>query len=129
MSSGTADLREGDLVQLTDVKGRHHTLTLAAGATFHSHKGAVAHDDLIGRPEGSVVESTGGMAYLVLRPILEDYVLSMGRGAASGPAAGRGQKQCPPGRGRPRGLAAHNPPSSGGFPQARSRPAKAGQSR
>lgn len=82
MSTGAADLRAGDLVQLTDVKGRHHTITLAAGATFHSHKGGVAHDDLIGRPEGSVVESTGGMAYLVLRPILEDYVLSMGRGAA-----------------------------------------------
>lgn len=75
-------LQPGELVQLTDVKGRHHTITLSPGASFHSHKGAVAHDDLLDRPEGSVVESTGGMAYLVLRPILEDYVLSMGRGAA-----------------------------------------------
>ncbi len=72
----------GDLVQLTDNKGRHHTLTLTPGAVFHSHKGGLAHDDLIGRDEGIVVTSTGGMPYLVLRPILEDYVLSMGRGAA-----------------------------------------------
>jgi tRNA (adenine57-N1/adenine58-N1)-methyltransferase len=72
----------GDLVQLTDNRGRHHTITLAEGAVFHSHKGGIGHDSLIGQPEGSVVVSTGGMAYLALRPILEDYVLSMGRKAA-----------------------------------------------
>lgn len=75
-------LRPGELVQLTDVKGRHHTITLVEGATFHTHKGSLSHDDLIGGPEGVVVTSSGGMAYLALRPILEDYVLSMGRGAA-----------------------------------------------
>lgn len=75
-------LSVGDMVQLTDNKGRHHTITLEAGATFHTHKGWFAHDDLIGRPEGCVITSTGGMPYLVLRPILEDFVLSMGRGAA-----------------------------------------------
>lgn len=78
----TAVLVPGDLVQLTDNKGRHHTITLTVGATFHTHKGSVAHDDLLGQPEGIVVTSTGGMPYLVLRPILEDFVLSMGRGAA-----------------------------------------------
>ncbi|MFN8126936.1 MAG: hypothetical protein U0R64_10570 [Candidatus Nanopelagicales bacterium] len=78
----TAPLTAGDLVQLTDRKGRHHTITLAVGGVFHSHKGSLRHDDLIGGPEGVVVTSSGGMPYLVLRPILEDYVLSMGRGAA-----------------------------------------------
>lgn len=73
---------EGDLVQLTDAKGRHHTITLRPAAVFHTHKGGLNHDDLIGRPEGTVLTSTNGMAYLALRPILEDYVLSMGRGAA-----------------------------------------------
>ena len=72
----------GDVVQLTDVKKRHHTITLHPGATFHTHRGAVAHDDLIGRTEGIVITSTGGAGYLALRPILEDYVLSMGRSAA-----------------------------------------------
>lgn len=75
-------LAPGDRVQLTDSKGRHYTLQLQAGATYHTHKGAVAHDDLIGQPEGSVVTSANGTPYLALRPLLADYVLSMPRGAA-----------------------------------------------
>jgi tRNA (adenine57-N1/adenine58-N1)-methyltransferase len=74
-------LRPGDRVQLTDPKGRMHTLTLAPGKVFHTHRGGLAHDDLIGRPEGCVVSSSGGTAYLALRPLLADYVLSMPRGA------------------------------------------------
>src|SRR4051812_49529832 len=74
--------RVGDLVQLTDPKRRHHTIELVAGKEFHTHRGLVAHDDLIGSPEGVVVTSTGGTAYLALRPLLSDYVLSMPRGAA-----------------------------------------------
>ncbi|MFC7550067.1 tRNA (adenine-N1)-methyltransferase [Plantactinospora sp. GCM10030261] len=73
--------RAGDRVQLTDPKGRLHTITLEPGRSFHTHRGALAHDDLIGRPDGSVVTSTGGTAYLALRPLLADYVLSMPRGA------------------------------------------------
>jgi tRNA (adenine57-N1/adenine58-N1)-methyltransferase len=72
----------GDRVQLTDPKGRLHTVTLEPGKEFHTHRGAIAHDHLIGAPEGSVVHSTAGTAYLALRPLLTDYVLSMPRGAA-----------------------------------------------
>ena len=71
----------GDLVQLTDPKGRMHTIELVAGKDFHTHRGPVAHDDLIGKPEGIVVMSQGGTAYVALRPLLADYVLSMPRGA------------------------------------------------
>jgi len=71
----------GDRVQLTDPKGRHYTLVLTPGAQYHTHRGAVSHDDVIGQPEGSLVTSVGGTAYLVLRPLLADYVLSMPRGA------------------------------------------------
>ncbi|NEE03193.1 tRNA (adenine-N1)-methyltransferase [Phytoactinopolyspora halotolerans] len=77
----TGPFNEGDQVQLTDPKGRHHTITLRAGKEFHTHKGSFEHDALIGQPEGSVVISTGGTAYLALRPLLNDYVLSMKRGA------------------------------------------------
>lgn len=73
--------RVGDRVQLTDPKGRMHTLQLVEGKVFHTHRGGLAHDELIGAPEGSVVSSTGGTAYLALRPLLTDYVLSMPRGA------------------------------------------------
>ncbi|PKV97099.1 tRNA (adenine57-N1/adenine58-N1)-methyltransferase [Amycolatopsis echigonensis] len=79
--SVSGPFRAGDRVQLTDSKGRHYTLTLADGGEYHTHRGALAHDDLIGRPEGSVVTSAGGSTYLALRPLLPDYVLSMPRGA------------------------------------------------
>ncbi|MEY9941779.1 tRNA (adenine-N1)-methyltransferase [Streptacidiphilus sp. MAP5-3] len=72
----------GDQVQLTDPKGRHHTITLEAGKAFHTHKGAFSHDELIGALEGTVVRTTGNTQYLALRPLLPDYVLSMPRGAA-----------------------------------------------
>lgn len=68
-------------MQLTDPKGRLHTITLVAGATFQTHRGYFRHDDLIGRPEGSVVSTTAGIDYLAQRPLLSDYVLSMPRGA------------------------------------------------
>ena len=73
--------RAGDRVQLTDPKGRHYTLTLQEGGQYHTHRGGLAHDDLIGKPEGSVVVSPVGTPYLALRPLLADYVLSMPRGA------------------------------------------------
>jgi tRNA A58 N-methylase Trm61 len=69
-------------VQLTDPKGRLHTVTLEAGKQFHTHRGAISHDHLIGVEEGSVVHSSAGTGYLALRPLLTDYVLSMPRGAA-----------------------------------------------
>ncbi|MGD9529787.1 MAG: tRNA (adenine-N1)-methyltransferase [Pseudonocardia sp.] len=74
-------LRVGDRVQLTDAQGRHYTLTRQAGAEYHTHRGGLRHDDLIGRPEGSLVHSPVGTPYLALRPRLADYVLSMPRGA------------------------------------------------
>jgi tRNA (adenine57-N1/adenine58-N1)-methyltransferase len=74
--------RPGDRVQLTDPKGRLHTVVLEPGRAFHTHRGAVAHDDILGRPEGVVVTASSGTPYLALRPLLADYVLSMPRGAA-----------------------------------------------
>jgi tRNA (adenine57-N1/adenine58-N1)-methyltransferase len=78
---GRGLLAAGELVQLTDPKGRMHTITLAPGKEFHTHRGIIAHDDLIGSPEGVVVTAAVGATYLALRPLLADYVLSMPRGA------------------------------------------------
>jgi tRNA (adenine57-N1/adenine58-N1)-methyltransferase len=74
--------RAGDRVQLTGPKGRMHTITLEPGKLFHSHKGPIAHDDLIDRPDGSVIANQVGIEYLALRPLLSDFVMSMPRGAA-----------------------------------------------
>jgi tRNA (adenine57-N1/adenine58-N1)-methyltransferase len=80
-SSRRGPFAPGDRVQLTDPKGRLHTVVLERGKSFHTHRGALAHDDLIGQPEGVVVSSTSGTLYLALRPLLSDFVLSMPRGA------------------------------------------------
>jgi tRNA (adenine57-N1/adenine58-N1)-methyltransferase len=77
----TGLLQVGDRVQLTDDKGRRHTVLLTVGKQFHTHKGAIEHDTLIGKPEGIVVVSTGGTPYIAFRPLLSDFVLSMPRGA------------------------------------------------
>ena len=77
----TGPFAVGDRVQLTDPKGRHYTMILTPGAEFHTHRGALAHDEVIGLHEGSVVKSANGDAFLVLRPLLVDYVMSMPRGA------------------------------------------------
>ena len=71
----------GDRVQLTDAKGRRYTMLLKPGGEFHTHRGIISLDDVIGQPEGSVVRSTNGDQFLVLRPLLVDYVMSMPRGA------------------------------------------------
>ena len=74
--------RVGDKVQLTGPKGRMNTVTLEPGKVFHTHRGMIEHDLLVGLPDGSVVVSTTGDEYLALRPLLNDFVMSMPRGAA-----------------------------------------------
>lgn len=75
-------LREGEWIRLTDSKGRRHNFELIAGKKFFSNKGSVDHDDLIGREEGFTIASTSGGEYLVFRPLLSEFVVSMPRGAA-----------------------------------------------
>lgn len=75
-------LRVGDRCQLVDPKGKNNTITLQKGEEFHSHRGILAHNELIGREDGSVVPNSAGVQYLVLRPLLADFVMSMPRGAA-----------------------------------------------
>lgn len=71
----------GDRVQLTGPKGRLNTLVLATGAKYGTHKGELLHDDIIGKPEGSVILNSAAIEYLALKPLLSDFVLAMPRGA------------------------------------------------
>ena len=71
----------GDRVQLTDAKGKLYSITLTAGAEWHTHKGMLKHDELVGIPEGSIVVTNGDLKFQAFRPLLADYVLSMPRGA------------------------------------------------
>ncbi|MBW3594246.1 MAG: tRNA (adenine-N1)-methyltransferase [Actinobacteria bacterium] len=71
----------GERVLLTDTRDRRYLIVLGTGKQFHSHLGAIEHDDLIGAPEGSTVRTTNGAALTAFRPTLSDFVLKMKRGA------------------------------------------------
>ena len=71
----------GDRIQLTDPKGKLYSFTITPGKEWHTHKGWIVHDDLIGLPEGSVVSTSAGLKFTAFIPLLTDYVLSMPRGA------------------------------------------------
>ena len=71
----------GDRIQLTDAKGKLYSFTITAGKEWHTHKGWIVHDELIGLPEGSVVATSAGLKFTAFKPLLSDYVLSMPRGA------------------------------------------------
>ena len=72
---------EGDRIQLTDPKGKMYTFTITTGKEWHTHKGWIVHNDLIGLPEGSVVSTSAGLKFTAFKPLLGDFVLSMPRGA------------------------------------------------
>ena len=71
----------GDRVQLSDSKGKLYSFTLTQGASWHSHKGIIPHSQIVGLPEGSFVDSTSGTSYFAMRPLYEDFILAMPRGA------------------------------------------------
>ena len=71
----------GDACMLYDAKGRRYLIDLIPGREFHSHRGALPHDDIIGSLEGASLETTNGTHLIALRPRLADYVLKMARGA------------------------------------------------
>src|SRR5262249_45899114 len=75
-------LRPGEVVLLVDLRrGKRHLVTLRSGQAFHSDRGFIPYDSLVGLPEGVVMATTKGARYLALRPTLAEYVLEMPRGA------------------------------------------------
>jgi tRNA (adenine57-N1/adenine58-N1)-methyltransferase len=76
-----SSFRDGEQVLLIDQRGRRHLLTLRKGDAFHSDRGWIPHEAIIGQPEGSWVRTSLGLRFLALRPTLAEYVLEMPRGA------------------------------------------------
>ena len=72
--------QDGDLALLLDRKSRRYLITLAAGQTFHSHLGRLAHDGLLGQSVGGWYRTDRGHILLAVRPTLGDYVRQMPRG-------------------------------------------------
>ena len=75
------NFKYGDRVQFTDPKGKLYSITLIPGGEWHTHKGWLKHDEIVGQPEGSIFITNGDLKFQAFRPLLGDYVLSMPRGA------------------------------------------------
>jgi len=71
----------GDAALFIDSRQRRRLVVLETGGQFHSHAGTIAHDDVIGSEPTVERWSTQGARWLVTRPTLEDFVLTMPRGA------------------------------------------------
>lgn len=74
-------LREGDQIVMIDSRQRRYLINLTEDKEFHTHAGVVAHNDIIGKPEGTEFRTGSNAKLLALRPTLSDHVLKMPRGA------------------------------------------------
>ncbi len=66
---------EGDHVLLYLSQRKTYLVKVEAGKTFHTHKGFIKFDDLIGKEYGSVVSSNLGVQFIALKPLLRDYIM------------------------------------------------------
>ena len=71
----------GEQIHLVNRKGRRYAVVLRRGGVFQFSGEKLAHDDLIGQPEGISVRTSRGTHFIALRPTLAEYVLKMPRGA------------------------------------------------
>ena len=76
-------IKENDLIYLVYDNRRKWLLTIKKGEIFHTNRGYIEFNDLIGKPFGSVVFSkpfnTQGYKFYVLKPLPSDYILHMAR--------------------------------------------------
>src|SRR5258708_10125087 len=67
-------LADGELIVLVDKVGCRHRVRLKAGEKHSLHNGVIAHDELIGRPEGVIVTTQMGARMLAVRPTFAEQV-------------------------------------------------------
>ena len=109
MTEAAGPFEPGERVLLIDQRDRTYLVQLQARGTYHTHSGTLGHDELIGQPEGTQVQTSKGMVLVAFRPRFADFVLKMPRGAQvdlpEGPRADRDLRGRLPGRAGPGGRA------------------------
>ncbi|MEM2946944.1 MAG: tRNA (adenine-N1)-methyltransferase [Candidatus Bathyarchaeia archaeon] len=68
-------IAEGEYVLLYLDQRRTYLIKVERGKNFHTHKGIIKLDDLIGKEYGSTVTSSLGVQFTVLKPLLRDYIM------------------------------------------------------
>ncbi len=70
---------EGDnIILYLDVR-RTYLIKVQAGQTFHTHKGYIKFNDIIGKDYGTAITSSLGAQFTLLKPTLTDYILKSAR--------------------------------------------------
>ncbi len=69
----------GDLVLIVGLRHKHFIFRLVPGQLLHTHRGVVAHDELIGKPWGSEFTSHNGSPFFLLQPGMSDILRSLPR--------------------------------------------------
>jgi tRNA (adenine57-N1/adenine58-N1)-methyltransferase len=69
----------GDLALLVGLRHKHFIFPLLPGGQFHTHRGILRHDDLIGKSWGSQVFSHQGSPFFLLQPGLADLLTDLPR--------------------------------------------------
>ena len=54
---------------------RTYLLKIETGKTFHTHKGYLKLEELIGKIYGSTILSSSNITFTALKPTLEDYIM------------------------------------------------------
>lgn len=71
--------QEGDRVLLLSRRGRRFFVNLHRGDRFHTHKGVIEHDDMIGAPYGRPILTHLDETYYLMRPSIHDELMSLKR--------------------------------------------------
>jgi tRNA (adenine57-N1/adenine58-N1)-methyltransferase len=75
----TTHAAAGDLALLVGLRHKHFIFPLLPGGSFHTHRGILSHDELIGKPWGSQVFSHQGAPFFLLQPSLADLLNDLKR--------------------------------------------------
>jgi len=68
-------ITEGDYILLYISQHKTYLVKVEAGKSFHTHKGFIKFDDLIGKEYGSIILSSLNIEFTVLKPLLRDYIM------------------------------------------------------
>ncbi|MDD3791865.1 MAG: tRNA (adenine-N1)-methyltransferase [Candidatus Bathyarchaeota archaeon] len=72
-------ITDGDYVLIYLDSRRTYMIKIEAGKTFHTHKGYLKLDEIIGKEYGEPIKSSLGVTFTTLKPILTDYIMKSGR--------------------------------------------------
>jgi len=75
----TTHAAAGDLALLVGLRHKHFIFPILPGGTYHTHRGILNHDDLIGKQWGSQVFSHQGAPFFMLQPSLADLLVDLKR--------------------------------------------------